>query len=163
TWALLDFLPKPEPSTDFTARTLSRVGVVRPVPSAWGLAAPQAPRRRWVGWAGAAAAVAAALVVGFAVGRRPAAPPPDLESDPLHRPGRRRRRPRPDRPLEERPRTPRPAAAEPRRLPRPVARTPGADPPARPCPARRGPVHAGAALERARALRPLAQPPARRR
>ena len=49
TWALLDFLPKPEPSTDFTARTLSRVGVVRPVPSAWGLAAPQAPRRRWVG------------------------------------------------------------------------------------------------------------------
>src|SRR5437588_6202339 len=76
TWALLDFLPKPEPSTDFTARTMSRVGVVRPVPSAWSLATPQErPRRRWVGWAGAAAAVAASLVVGFAVGRRPVVPP----------------------------------------------------------------------------------------
>src|SRR5205814_10335158 len=86
TWALLDFLPRPEPSTDFTTRTLSRVGVVRPVPSAWSLATPQSSaRRRWAWWAATAAAVAVAVVIGFFAGRRPAAPvmPPDPESDPL--------------------------------------------------------------------------------
>src|SRR5947209_1854609 len=62
TWALLDFLPRPEPSTDFTTRTLTRVGAVRPVASSTAvtrlLSAPVTRRRRlW--WAGSAAAVAA--------------------------------------------------------------------------------------------------------
>jgi anti-sigma factor RsiW len=85
TWALLDFLPRPEPSTDFTTRTLSRVGVVRPA-SAWSLtSAPVPGRRRWAWWIGTAAAVVAAVVLGFVAGRRPAAPvtPADPESDPL--------------------------------------------------------------------------------
>jgi anti-sigma factor RsiW len=87
TWALLDFLPKPEPSTDFTTRTLSRVGAVRPAPSAWAATVPTTARagRRWAWWAGTAAAVTVAVALGFVAGRRPAtpAPPADPESDPL--------------------------------------------------------------------------------
>jgi anti-sigma factor RsiW len=61
TWDLLDFLPRPEPSPSFTAKTLSRLGPIsRPAATA---AAPK--RRLWKrlafggGWA--AAVVAAAL------------------------------------------------------------------------------------------------------
>jgi anti-sigma factor RsiW len=53
TWALLDYLPRPEPSPSFTNRTLSRVAPVEPGPTPAGA---QARRRRRVallglGWA----------------------------------------------------------------------------------------------------------------
>lgn len=72
TWDLLDYLPKPEPSTDFTHRTLDRISALRPVSTT-----VQARRRRWrpvavgVGWA---AAVLVAAGAGY-WGSRRAEPP----------------------------------------------------------------------------------------
>lgn len=66
TWNLLDFLPKPEPSANFTNRTVSRLSVVRPAAPA----VPAAPRRRWwlgVGWA---AALSVAVFVGYGATNR---------------------------------------------------------------------------------------------
>jgi anti-sigma factor RsiW len=78
TWELLDYLPRPEPSRDFTSRTLERVRVRRPAAARWGL--PD----RWRPWAlgfGWAAAVLVAGALGFAGGRllphRQPAPAPD--------------------------------------------------------------------------------------
>jgi len=62
TWNLLDFLPKSEPSANFTNRTVSRLSAVRPTLAA----TPAAPMRRWwlgVGWA---AAMVTAVLVGYA-------------------------------------------------------------------------------------------------
>src|SRR5437016_5432419 len=79
TWDLLDHLPRPGPSSDFTSRTLERVSALRP-------AAPVAPppprvpwyRRHALGYA--AAAVLLAVAVGYRVvtPTRPAAPVVDL-------------------------------------------------------------------------------------
>jgi hypothetical protein len=58
TWELLDYLPRPEPSSDFSTRTIERVSALRPV--------TRHSRWRVLGW------VAAALLVtgvGFAAGR----------------------------------------------------------------------------------------------
>jgi anti-sigma factor RsiW len=63
TWAMLDYLPRPEPSAGFTSQTLERVSALGPVP-----AQPPAPSRRRtlvfrLGWA---AAVLLAAMIGFA-------------------------------------------------------------------------------------------------
>jgi len=75
-WAMLDYLPRPEPSPAFTSQTLQRVSAYRPVTT-------PAVQKRWspvafrIGWA---AAVLLAGVVGFGSVRstmrreRPAAP-----------------------------------------------------------------------------------------
>ncbi len=62
TWELLDFLPKPEPSTNFTHRTMERIGPGRTAPQ------PKTqPRRlpRWLFGVGWAAAALVALVGGY--------------------------------------------------------------------------------------------------
>jgi anti-sigma factor RsiW len=82
TWALLDYLPKPEPSVSFTNRTLSRVSAVRTAPPGF------AVRRRWQPWAyglGWAAAVLLAGLGGYGASRwLPSRPPPHsaTETDP---------------------------------------------------------------------------------
>jgi anti-sigma factor RsiW len=58
TYNLLDYLPKPEPTANFTERTLTRVTSARPVLSA-------GRGRQWSGWLGWAAAVVIAVVVGY--------------------------------------------------------------------------------------------------
>lgn len=67
TWDLLDYLPKPEPATDFTHRTLERVSALRPrIP----------PPRRWrwrsgaaiVGWA---AALLLAITSSYWLAKKP--------------------------------------------------------------------------------------------
>jgi anti-sigma factor RsiW len=62
-WDLLDYLPRPEPSSSFTHRTLERVSVLRPTLIVNGKG------RRWRPWvvcAGWAAAVVLAGAAGFA-------------------------------------------------------------------------------------------------
>jgi hypothetical protein len=59
TWELLDYLPRPEPSSDFSTRTIERVSALRP-------AAGRARRRAVAGWV---AAGLLAAIVGFAAGR----------------------------------------------------------------------------------------------
>jgi anti-sigma factor RsiW len=62
-WDLLDYLPRPEPSSDFTNRTLTRASAVR-IPLASSVV-----RRPWLGWGlglGWAAAVLLAGVGGYA-------------------------------------------------------------------------------------------------
>jgi anti-sigma factor RsiW len=64
TWDMLDFLPKAEPSADFTRRTVTRLG-----PALTGARPPAARRRRWrrvffgAGWA---AALVLSALGGFA-------------------------------------------------------------------------------------------------
>jgi anti-sigma-K factor RskA len=60
TWDLLDFLPRPEPSPSFTARTLSRLGPLSRSSATAGLRRPLW-RRLAFGGGWAAAVVAAAL------------------------------------------------------------------------------------------------------
>jgi anti-sigma factor RsiW len=64
TWELLDYLPKPAPSSNFTSKTIERLtGTMRKLPP---------PRRPWPTWAGAscwAAAVLLAVGGGWCVGR----------------------------------------------------------------------------------------------
>ncbi len=76
TWDLLDFLPKPEASPNFTNRTLERLV---PVPTA--ALRKAAPRGRpWLWGVGWAAALAVAASVGFvAVGRFGPGDAPDRE------------------------------------------------------------------------------------
>ena len=83
TWELLDYLPRPEPSVNFTNRTLERVSALR-LPAG-------ARRGRWPWWA-VAASWAAAVLVAFAAGfgatglltRPPSPPGTDREpADPL--------------------------------------------------------------------------------
>jgi hypothetical protein len=59
TWDLLDFLPKPEPSPNFTNRTLERLKPIRQPRSL------RRPLPRWVFGAGWAAAVAVALLGSY--------------------------------------------------------------------------------------------------
>jgi anti-sigma factor RsiW len=88
TWDLLDYLPRPQASTDFTSRTVSRLSV-----AALSRSAPTAPlsrHNRWrsvLRWAAAAALVALAGAAGYATHAwlspaRPVAPLPALEDDP---------------------------------------------------------------------------------
>src|SRR5262245_61836252 len=66
TWDLLDYLPRPEPSPQFTNRTIDRVSALRPQATA-----SQAVRRRrpWLIGLGWAAAVLLASTTGFAAVR----------------------------------------------------------------------------------------------
>jgi anti-sigma factor RsiW len=79
TWEMLDYLPRPEASVTFTTRTLERLAVRRigsrtPLPDSW---------RKWAAGAGWAAAVAAALGVGYLAGQRlPHQPPAAAEATP---------------------------------------------------------------------------------
>jgi hypothetical protein len=79
-WDLLDYLPRPEPSTDFTARTLTRVSALR-VPSGKTLLDPPTARRPWhrqhaLAWSLLVTAAIVAFVAGYALtpGRRPITP-----------------------------------------------------------------------------------------
>jgi anti-sigma factor RsiW len=81
-WELLDQLPHPELSTNFTSRTLDRISALRPA-SAATIALPGPARH--VPWALAAAAVAG-LVLGWSVTgyvARPTQPAPLRLDDPL--------------------------------------------------------------------------------
>jgi anti-sigma factor RsiW len=73
TWNLLDFLPKPEPSANFTNRTVDRIGAMRPAAGT----STGGPARRWLLGLGWAAAVLLAVFVGYgATGRLvPGLPP----------------------------------------------------------------------------------------
>jgi anti-sigma factor RsiW len=79
TWQLLDYLPKSEPSADFTRRTLTRLGPT--LTASWPAAARK--RRRWqrllVGGGWAAALVLAALGGFYAFNRMTPAEPGDAE------------------------------------------------------------------------------------
>jgi hypothetical protein len=74
TWDLLDYLPRPEPSPNFTTRTVERVSALR-------LALPKATHhwRLWVGGIGWAAAVLLIGVASYAavIYWQPKAPKPD--------------------------------------------------------------------------------------
>jgi anti-sigma factor RsiW len=86
TWEMLDYLPKPQPSANFTSRTLDRVSAIRPVGRASGVShdpgnRERAPRwRHWVLGTGWAAGVLVAVVAGYGGGHwlsnrtRPSAP-----------------------------------------------------------------------------------------
>jgi anti-sigma factor RsiW len=85
TWELLDFLPQPEPSTDFAARTLSmavpipRLGTSAPVPSASQpevAVAPARPQHPWLVRSAVAAAALVALIAGYAAPGPFLKPPP---------------------------------------------------------------------------------------
>src|SRR6188508_1813481 len=62
TWDLLEFLPRPEPRADFTARTISRLGPVRK-PDAAGKG--KGGFRRWLLAGAWAAAVLLAVAAGY--------------------------------------------------------------------------------------------------
>ncbi len=62
TWELLDYLPRPEPSTDFTNRTLSKLSV-QPITGKQTLLVR--PRRRWLAALAWAAAVLLAAAGGY--------------------------------------------------------------------------------------------------
>ena len=64
-WELLDYLPKPEPTTDFTEKTLNRMKALR----------PGEERRRWLWMGGAWAAVVAVAALGGYFGFRAASVP----------------------------------------------------------------------------------------
>jgi anti-sigma factor RsiW len=81
TWDLLDYLPRPEPSPDFTERTLDRVSVIRPAGSVASVAARAWFRRPAAGYAAWAAATLLALVVGYQA-TPPARPLTPAEIDP---------------------------------------------------------------------------------
>ena len=88
TYDLLDYLPKPEPSATFTARTLTKLQPVlapsgsAPVLSASVIAVPAAPRRVWPElflWAFAIAAVGAAGYFGHLLAQPYLNPPKEAE------------------------------------------------------------------------------------
>src|SRR5262245_18037136 len=62
TWELLDYLPRSEPSPNFTNRTLDRITAQRDA-----AAAVRRRRRRWAIGLGWAAGVAVAAAAGFAL------------------------------------------------------------------------------------------------
>ncbi len=88
TYDLLDYLPKPEPSATFTARTLTKLQPViapsgsTPVLSASGIAVPATPRRVWPElflWAFALVAVGAAGYFGHLLAQPYLNPPKESE------------------------------------------------------------------------------------
>lgn len=64
-WEMLDFLPRPEPSSSFTHRTMERLAVLRP--SSTMNMARQVPRPNWLARLGWAAALVLALGGSFAL------------------------------------------------------------------------------------------------
>ena len=80
TWELLDFLPKSQPSVDFTHRTMERViAETRPADFRRRLLARGRPMLKSLGWA---AAILVAAVLGFSSGRlvpKPTSPAPPVE------------------------------------------------------------------------------------
>jgi anti-sigma factor RsiW len=81
TWDLLDHLPRPEPSPDFTERTLDRVSVIRPSEPVTSAAARSWDRRPTVGYAAWAVAALLALALGYEA-TPPARPVTPAEIDP---------------------------------------------------------------------------------
>jgi anti-sigma-K factor RskA len=88
-WDLLDYLPRAEPSPEFTERTLDRISALQspssPTASRSGgthVAVPWYRRRAAVvsGWA---AAACLAVATGYALGPGPSPPEPDPDTDPL--------------------------------------------------------------------------------
>ena len=68
-WGLLDYLPKPELSANFTSRTLDRVSAIRPISRASQINYHHGKRLRpWVLRIGWAAAVLVAALVGYGGG-----------------------------------------------------------------------------------------------
>ncbi len=72
TWNLLDFLPKPEPSANFTNKTVDRLAALKPAP-----AASSTRLRVWVPRVAWVAGLLLAVLVGYAVAGRmlPGTPP----------------------------------------------------------------------------------------
>jgi anti-sigma factor RsiW len=66
TWDLLDFLPRPEPTADFTERTLSKL---EPIRRPAGAAGATSPGFRWLLVGAWAAALLLALLGGYFGGR----------------------------------------------------------------------------------------------
>jgi anti-sigma factor RsiW len=65
TWEMLDYLPKPGPSANFTSRTLDRVSAIRPVSRPLKIGGRWRPWALGIGWA---AAVFVAAVTGYSGG-----------------------------------------------------------------------------------------------
>ncbi|MBI3412094.1 MAG: hypothetical protein HY040_27500 [Planctomycetes bacterium] len=63
TWGMLDYLPRPAPSTTFTTRTMDRLSVERLSVRTGKM--PVAARTRWLSYVGWAAAVLVAAAGGF--------------------------------------------------------------------------------------------------
>ena len=61
TWNLLDFLPKPEPSANFTNRTVDRLAALKPAPAASGNGS-----RSWLAPVAWVAGLLLAVLVGYA-------------------------------------------------------------------------------------------------
>jgi anti-sigma factor RsiW len=82
TWDLLDYLPRPEPSPDFTERTLDRVSVIRPSEPLTSATARSWYRRPAVGYAAWAAGALLALAVGYrATPQARTVTPAEIDSD----------------------------------------------------------------------------------
>ena len=64
TWALLDVLPKPEPSAAFASRTLDKIAALPASPSVARSRSIPVPAIRWFAWA---AALLAAAGIGYAL------------------------------------------------------------------------------------------------
>lgn len=80
TWEMLDYLPRAEPTAEFSTRTLDAVAALRP-------SRVNRPVPTWVRSTAWAAAVIAAGVLGFLLpGTNPhkPVPPVELENDPLY-------------------------------------------------------------------------------
>src|SRR6516225_9569823 len=88
TWEMLDYLPKPTPSANFTSQTLDRVSAIRPITRTSAVSQAAGNWARWQPWlfgTGWAAAVLLAATIGYGGGRwfsyrtRPSPPPEPLE------------------------------------------------------------------------------------
>jgi hypothetical protein len=77
TWEVLDYLPKAEPSVNFTSQTLNRVSVIRPAPSRWKVSSRWQPWMLGGSWA---AAVIVAALVGYGGSRLFSYRPPSHSS-----------------------------------------------------------------------------------
>jgi anti-sigma factor RsiW len=80
TWEMLDYLPRAEPTAEFSTRTIEAVSGLRP-------ARGGRPLPRWARGTAWAAALVAAGILGFLLpGARPPkpVPPVELENDPLY-------------------------------------------------------------------------------
>ncbi len=75
-WNMLDFLPKPEPSPQFTQRTVTRASILQPT-----LAGRVARWRPWLLGVGWTAALVVAGVVGYASVPAPREPPGETKAD----------------------------------------------------------------------------------
>ncbi len=81
TWGMLDYLPRPQPPTDFTQRTMERLALARPAST--GIMALRPAARRWLGGLAWAAVILLALGGGFGASRLlwPPTREPNLEEN----------------------------------------------------------------------------------